>query len=439
MQPPEARHFAQHIETVCAHFQSALEGLEVDAVAVYAGVPHIAFLDDYHFPFKPNPLFAWWGPMAQPDSWILCEPGQRPRLVYVQPDDYWHAAPEDPQGFWAEPFDIQVVNTAEAARKALPQDLQRFAAIGQAVPEWGFGQVNPEPLIHRLHWRRAAKTEYELECMRHASRRASRAHRAAAAAFADGDSEYQIHLRYLAACGHAEKELPYNNIIALNEHAAILHYQHLDRTPPNQRRTFLIDAGADYAGYAADVTRTWVNGDGDFARLVEAMDDRQQQMVDRVRPGCRFGDLHADCHRHLAELLEEFELIHCSADDALETDLTSTFLPHGLGHLIGLQVHDVGGHLADDSGTLAPPPDRYPNLRTTRTLQENFVVTIEPGFYFIPMLLEKLRQSKHAGMLDWDRIDALTPYGGVRIEDNVVARAEGPENLTRDAFAELAA
>ena len=110
-------------------------------------------------------------------------------------------------------------------------------------------------------------------------------------------------------------------------------------------------------------------------------------------------------------------------------------MPHGLGHLLGIQVHDAGGQLADASGTLAPPPAQHPTLRLTRTLEENVVVTVEPGLYFIPRFLKALREGPHHALLNWPLVEAMTPYGGIRIEDNVRITADGVENFTRDAFA----
>jgi Xaa-Pro dipeptidase len=118
--------------------------------------------------------------------------------------------------------------------------------------------------------------------------------------------------------------------------------------------------------------------------------------------------------------------------------VTSTFLPHGIGHLLGLQVHDIGGFMAGEDGGTIAKPEGHPYLRLTRVLQPGMVVTIEPGLYFIPMLLDKLRATPASASVDWSLVRHLSAFGGVRIEDDVACRADGaPENLTRDAFAAL--
>jgi len=121
----------------------------------------------------------------------------------------------------------------------------------------------------------------------------------------------------------------------------------------------------------------------------------------------------------------------------MEAGITSTFFPHGLGHPIGLQVHDVAGFAADETGAMIPKPNGHPYLRMTRTLSPGMVVTIEPGIYFIPSLLAKLKKSKHAPVVNWNNVEHLTRFGGVRIEDEVHCTAGAAENLTRDAFAEI--
>jgi Xaa-Pro dipeptidase len=103
-----------------------------------------------------------------------------------------------------------------------------------------------------------------------------------------------------------------------------------------------------------------------------------------------------------------------------------------LGHQLGLQVHDVAGRQADPEGTLAPPPGAHPFLRNTRRIEPGQVLTVEPGLYFIPMLLERFRAGEHSGRFNWPLIDALVPFGGIRIEDNLLITATGPRNLTRE-------
>ena len=220
----------------------------------------------------------------------------------------------------------------------------------------------------------------------------------------------------------------------------MLHYTDRDRAPPVTRRSFLIDAGASAAGYAADITRTYAADDEpDFAALVRAVDAVQQALCARVLDGVDYRRIHLESHLLLAGVLRDAGLIRCSPETAVAAGISSVFFPHGIGHGIGLQTHEVAGFAASDAGGTIAKPEGHPYLRLTRTLAPGMVVTIEPGIYFIGMLLEPLRAGPHADKVDWARVEALAPCGGVRIEDNVVCSSDGPVNFTREAFAAQAA
>ena len=179
------------------------------------------------------------------------------------------------------------------------------------------------------------------------------------------------------------------------------------------------------------------HGAEEFQALIDAMNAAQQTFVAKVCAGQSYPELHIHAHLVIAGILREHGFIRLSAESAVESGMSSTFFPHGLGHPIGLQVHDVAGFQASEAGgTIARPPG-HPYLRMTRALEAGMVVTIEPGLYFIDMLLAPLRDGPHAGAIDWKLVHHLSRYGGVRIEDDVACTQGAPENLTRDAFAAL--
>jgi len=434
--------FPEHLATVRRRTDAALVAHGLDGVAVYAGCPAYAFLDDHTYPYLANPHFKQWAPLTDaPHSFICYVPGSKPVLCFHQPADYWHRPPDLPDEAWLGEFQVEIVRDPSAARDLLRLGRGRIAFIGEWQQEfaaWGFAAVNPPGLLNQLHYDRAVKTPYEIDCMRRASAMAARGHIAARDAFLAGASEFETHLAYCAATGLQERELPYGNIIAFNEGAAVLHYQHLDRSRGGPRRSFLIDAGAQFRGYAADITRTYAAGDAGFAALVEAMDTVQQKLCTAIRSGTDYRDVHLLAHRLIAGLLRDADVIDCDADTAVATGLSGVFFPHGVGHLLGLQVHDVAGLARDASGTEIPRPPGHPYLRLTRTLQPGFVVTVEPGIYFIDLLLDVARAGEHGPMIRWDTVERLRPFGGIRIEDDVVCTAGAPENLTRKAFAALA-
>ncbi len=429
--------FPQHLKTLQARTAVALERGGLDHLLVPSGSLHYQLFDDRDYPYAVNPQFKAWLPVTRaPGSWLVITPGQRPKLLFMQPRDYWHVVPEAPSGYWVEHFDIEVIRTPEEAAQHLPRDIARCAILGESQSTVGkHAPNNPDAVLAYLDYQRAFKTPYEIEMMRQAQRIGVRAHRAAERAFRAGSSEFGIHLAYCQAAGQDANDLPYGNIVALNQHAAVLHYMERDRLPPKPPRSFLIDAGASFGGYACDITRTYSAHDDEFAAMIEAVDAAQLTMCDAVRAGFDYRQLHHDAHLALASILKDFGVITVSAETAVETGVSSTFFPHGIGHGIGLQVHDVGGFAESDNGGTIAKPDAHPYLRLTRVLQPGMVVTIEPGIYFIDMLLEELKQKGLGDSVDWDRVDAFKPYGGIRIEDEVACTDGAPINLTRDAFA----
>jgi Xaa-Pro dipeptidase len=167
------------------------------------------------------------------------------------------------------------------------------------------------------------------------------------------------------------------------------------------------------------------------------MNSAQLDICSRIRAGVSYSDLHVETHRILSGVLADAGIVDGDPDTLLATGVSSAFFPHGLGHLLGIQVHDVGGFMENESGTTIDPPSGHPFLRLTRELEENMVLTVEPGIYAIDMLLENLRGTPAENHVNWEGVDWLRPFGGVRIEDNVRVTADGCENLTRDAFAAI--
>jgi Xaa-Pro dipeptidase len=161
------------------------------------------------------------------------------------------------------------------------------------------------------------------------------------------------------------------------------------------------------------------------------MDAAERELVAMVAPGVPYVDIHVAAHRHVAAMLTETGILKGDPDELLALGLTRPFLPHGVGHQLGLQVHDVGGRQAGPDGGTVPPPEEHPFLRNTRVIEPGHVVTIEPGLYFVPMLLDPVREGEHKDHVDWEIVDRLTPLGGIRIEDDVLCTEDGFDDFTR--------
>lgn len=431
--------FARHIAILQQRTRESLEQQGLAGLAIHSGQSLRIFLDDQDYPFKVNPHFKAWLPVLDnPHCWLLVDGHSKPVLLFYRPDDFWHKGADLPTAFWVEQFDIRILTRPEQVADHLPTQRERWAYLGghlEVAGVLGFSQLNPEGVLNYLHYHRASKTDYELECLREANRVGARGHLAARDAFLAGACEFEINLAYMKAVGQGAFDAPYGNIVAINENAAVLHHTRLShqRIPDGERHSFLIDAGVDVHGYASDITRTWAWRRGLFAELIAALEVQQLGIISEIRAGLRYTELHQRMHGRIARLLKEFALVDMSVEEMVRAGVTAAFFPHGLGHQLGLQVHDVGGFMQDERGTALAAPEAHPFLRCTRVLAPRQVVTIEPGLYFIDSLLAALQAGPHGKQVNWDRVDSLRPCGGIRIEDNVVLHADGVENLTREA------
>ncbi|KAA3640673.1 MAG: Xaa-Pro dipeptidase [Proteobacteria bacterium] len=421
--------FKNHINTIQKATEAALKATGYDGLWIYSGHPENHFLDDHAPAFQVNPHFNWWVPDTDISHSLLhIVPGQKPTLYLSQPADFWHKILDRSTADWAQSFEVHVIH--HQSEMPAVNNQTNHAWIGdRSWQPLAAECTNPDKLLAHLHFSRVRKTPYEIDCIQQANRLALKGHQAAADVFYAGGSEYDINAAYLQACQQSQNQMPYGNIVALNENAAVLHYQYQATNKPAKHRTFLIDAGASYHGYAADITRTYAfDKSGEFNDMITAMDELQVALCDACLVGQDYIELHQQAHLKIATVLSQFKVINGSAESAVESGLSATFFPHGLGHYLGLQVHDVAGHQVDYQGTVKNPPKNHPFLRLTDVLRDNAVITIEPGLYFIPMLLQQQKDNKH---INWDKVEQLLPYGGIRIEDNVVVGHKQSRNLTR--------
>ena len=436
--------YSAHLATLDQQLTKALEtagrkGLHVDGVLFHSGRTRYYHRDDHPVSHHTDFHFRRWAPpLTGPEHVVLARPGQRPKVVRVRPRDYWYDTSEPPVSYFEAHTDFTEVASFDQVGAALGE-LGNVAFVGEskeAAAELGIAEdhVEPEALMAPLDWYRSYKTELEIELTREACQLAATGHAAARDAFLAGASEHQIHTKYLEATGHLENQLPYESIVALDTKAAVLHYQHKRGPEAAPGNVFLLDAGAAVDGYAADLTRTWFvdTVPEPMKALIRGVDAMERDLVAMVTSGRPYLDIHVAAHRGAARILTDLGILETSADEAFDRGLTHPFFPHGVGHPIGLQVHDVAGFQAGPEGGNVPAPDDYPFLRCTRILEPGHLVTIEPGLYFVEMLLEPFRQGPDADAFDWDLVDQLTPYGGCRIEDNVVVTEDGPVDLSRE-------
>lgn len=424
----------EHVAELERRYAKALTENGYDALVIHSGVPKPRTeYDDQYWPLRATPEFQHWIPLSQPDCALLIRPGQRAKLIWPQPANFWEKPAAPDSDFWLAQLDIVVIEDAADARAHLHPS-GKLAFVGEETrraTQWGIGDANPPSLMKALDRARVHKTPYELAAIDEANRIAARGHRAVRDAFVDGDrSELDLHLLYLQATQQDDWETPYKNIVALGEHAATLHHVSYRKQPrARDAESLLLDAGAAVHGYCSDVTRTYVKGSGaaasTFGALVAKTEAMQQRLCGLAVVGKPYEALHEEAHRQVGAILSELGVVRVGADEAVASGLTRAFFPHGLGHSLGLVCHDVG------CAEVKPKPNN-PFLRNTTNISVDQVFTVEPGIYFIDMLLNPLRHGSNAQRIDWTLVDALATLGGVRIEDDVQVLAGGLRNFTRD-------
>lgn len=319
----------------------------------------------------------------------------------------------------------------EGDREGVPEgtrplgDLEAWVG-GRPVRRLGATPAPDAGLRDALIRVRRPKDDVELERMR-----------AAAAATRAGFAE----LVPLIAAGRSERELQialeagflrnggdflsFESIVAAGDHAAVLHFSPTAREL-RDGDLLLVDAGAEHRGYASDVTRTYAVG-GTFtaeqALVHETVRRAGETAIAACRPGTVWHDVHRAAALVVAEGLVDLGVLRGSPETLVESGAATLFFPHGVGHLVGLGVRDTGPASDEPPGQVPG----LPRLRVDIALRPRQAWTVEPGIYVVPALLERERGREG---VDWTRVDALTGFGGVRLEQNVVIADDGCEVLT---------
>ncbi len=378
---------------------------------------------DQTYPYRPHNEYLYLADRSRPGS-----------VLAYDPDDGWiDFVPEITQDerVWEGGGVDEGVAASRLPDWFAARRGRSLAVLGSPLPGIEDDPALRERLREQLMAVRRPKDEEELSRMRRAAAATAAGHTALPSIIRPGMTERDVRIELEAAFqrGGADR-VGYGTIVGSGPNAAVLHFE------PSQRRiaageVVLVDAGSDVGGYVCDVTRTYPAG-GPFTAahrdVYQVVLAAQVRAVDGCRAGVEFRELHLGCARDMAQGLADLGLLRCGADEAVETGAIALFFPHGLGHLVGLGVRDASGYLPGRQRS-SDPVLRF--LRVDMPLEPGFVTTIEPGLYVIPALLDdaELRR-RHAHRVDWDRVDGMRDFGGVRIEDNVLVTEGEPEVLT---------
>jgi len=296
-----------------------------------------------------------------------------------------------------------------------------------------------EKLLHReIAECRVIKTPMEMEVLRYVCAISAKAHIEIMKKIRAGMKEYQCEAMFQqysyfnGGCRHCS----YTCICGSGHNGSVLHYGHAGA--PNDKTVkdgdmCLFDMGAEYYCYTSDITCSFP-ANGKFTPeqkiVYNAVLKANRAVFDAMKPGVSWVDMHVLANRVMLTHLRDNGVLRGDVDEMMKNNLAATFQPHGLGHFMGCDVHDVGGYLegCPDRPQLAG----LKSLRTARKLEAGMVLTIEPGCYFIDHLLDKaLADPALSKFLDPDVIQKFRGTGGVRIEDDVAVTETGAELLSK--------
>jgi len=393
---------------------------------------------DFEYPFRQESNFLYLTGVQEPDFALVLVPSTgayhllAPRrdamyavwMGFVRtPAQLKQAYAPDHMHFTDELSDLLASLKPAAVHVIHDHDAARIRELGY-TPDQSI-------LTDALAWCRVIKSEGEKSELRKAARTASLAHREVMKSVRQGMNECELQAIHEFTCTRSGmRHQPYSGIFASGVGAAVLHYVENNRFI-GEDDLFLMDAGAESNGYAADFTRTFP-ARGTFSDRQAAIYDIGLTMLEsclaEARPGVAMEDLHLKAARLLLEGFLNLGLIRGEVDELMEANIFALFFPHGLGHFLGLDTHDVGGY-PKGVERIDRPGLRY--LRARRVLEPGMVITIEPGIYFIPALLEPAFENpEQARFLNVESLRSYLDFGGIRIEDNLIITDDGHENLT---------
>ncbi|XP_026730893.1 xaa-Pro dipeptidase isoform X2 [Trichoplusia ni] len=429
------------------------EKLKSGQVVVLQGGDSIPHYDtDVEYVFRQEPYFTWVCGVRDPGCYFALDVATRKSYLFVPrlPIDYeiWMGkllSCEDFKKLYAVDEVYYVDELATILQGLKPETLLTLCgvnsdsgltakeAIFEGINEFKVDNETLFPIIAEL---RVIKTPEEIEVLRYVCKVSSDAHKKVMLYAKPGLQEYQCEAVFLEHCYRAGgcRHVSYTCICGSGHNAATLHYGHA--SAPNAKTIApgdmcLFDMGGNYGGYAADITCSFpANGKftEDQKLIYEAVLFARDAVIREAKPGVLWPDMHLLANRTMLEHLKKGGLLKGDVEEMINHGIHGVLQPHGLGHLLGLDVHDVGGYLAHCP---ARPPGPLRRLRTARALQPGMTLTVEPGCYFVDRLLSEAKNDpEQSQFFNWDMVDRFRNFGGVRIEDDVLITETGVENLT---------
>ncbi|HTT58394.1 MAG TPA: aminopeptidase P N-terminal domain-containing protein [Opitutaceae bacterium] len=381
---------------------------------------------DQTYPFRAHSEFFYVAGVECPGAIAAFDPRDGPRAGWrlfvpeVTEDERVWEAREQVDG---EP--LAALAAWLTARRARP-----LALLGAALPGARGDDALTAKVREAFTHARRPKDGPEVATLRRGAAAAAAGYARAAALIAPGATERAIQIELEAEfCRHGAQRPGYGTIVGTGPHAAVFHFEPGDRAA-RDGEFVLIDAGPEVDRYVIDVTRTYVAGrPSAFQRdLYQVVLAAQVRAVNRCTAGAEWRDLHLQCAVELTAGLVALGLMRGDPAALVEREAHFLFFPHGIGHMVGLGVRDASGMLP---GRAKDPRPCLANLRMDLPLAPGYFVTVEPGLYFIPAILnDPRRREKFRDCVAWEKVEPYLGLGGVRIEDNVLVTVGAPEVLT---------
>jgi len=428
-------------------------GVTRGIVALKGGEQRTRYSSDNEPLFRQESYFHWAFGIAEGDCSGAIDIASGETTVFIPrlPEEYaiWMGAIETPESFGAR-YGVDEVKFVEdmdswfAARK----DTVTFVLKGvnsdsgsttEALSVSAGATIDSEVLFPIITELRTVKTKAEQEVLAYASAISSRAHVEVIRSIKHGKMEYELESLFKHYCysrGGMRNE-SYTSICATGKNGATLHYGHAGAPNAAQIKDgdlVLMDMGAEYHCYAADITTTVPCGgkfSGDQKVIYEGVLAAHQSVLAALKPGVSWISLQILAEKIILQALVAGGFLVGDVDEMHAKRVSAVFMPHGLGHLLGIDTHDVGGYGLPGLPERSTEPG-LKSCRTARVMKEGNVMTVEPGCYFIDILLDKAlapsSEVKHYFVAD--RVNACRNMGGVRLEDNVVITADGYKSWT---------
>jgi len=383
---------------------------------------------DQTYPFLPHPDYYWLSGLRRASGVMAYSKteGWKPFVKLVNLEErLWEGTRETAEG---ESIDT----LAEWIKK---QKARRIFALGQAsaknTPDGALSSLNDASLKvqEALNRARRIKDSEEIALVERCASAAAKGYLRLEEVLKDGISERHLQLEYEHAVLKAGADsFPYDTLVGSGLNSAVLH-----ATPTTKLlRTgelVLVDAGADIQEYCVDISRTYAVGGTKSSRQKDLYDlvlKSQLSAIEVCKPGVEWHDVHRKAAHVLTAGLKDLGLLRGEVDSLLESGAISMFFPHGVGHMVGLRVRDVGSRLGTTARNCCGV-----RVRVDMPLEEGFLMTVEPGLYFVaPLLDDPKKRELYRDQIDWNKVESWRDFGGIRIEDNILVTASGPRSLT---------